>query len=162
MTNLTTRLDPTESKWINFWIEQNNKNADSFLLIMFLSSAPFLGVIILIIIVFGILCCISKLLGLYKDKKRAKNAQVLENLFEPNQLENKFKNDQKIPNQIQTCSVIKSNDKKDRKMFESKLDNFENIGFKNESINFKNKNLITDHKIKIVVENFDGRNEDSS
>lgn len=55
-----------------------------------------------------------------------------------------------------------SNDLKDKKIYEycRKID--ENIGFKDESINLKNKKLITDHNIKIVVENFDERIENNS
>lgn len=72
MSNLTIKVDPTEAKWIKFWIEQNNKQADSFLMIMLLSIAPFLGVIFFIMIVFAILCCILKLLSLYNEKKKKK------------------------------------------------------------------------------------------
>ncbi|RNA02097.1 hypothetical protein BpHYR1_019908 [Brachionus plicatilis] len=84
MTNFTTTpatLDPDASKWMQFWMEQNMRKDKSFVVIIFLSSAPFLCVIILILAVFAILSCVFKIRTKDKRRRIAKNVEMLENFL---------------------------------------------------------------------------------
>lgn len=80
MVNSTTS-DQEASKWMQFWMEQDLRKNKSFVVIMLLSSAPFLGVILSILVSFAVLSCIFKMRTKYKRRRVTKNVQVLENFL---------------------------------------------------------------------------------
>lgn len=130
------------SKSADLWQNRYNESQKSIIVYLILSSAPFLCVIILILIISGILSCIFTIRKKSRRRKAAKNLQMIENflvLYQDTRKDRKEKDKE----------YISSDDDEKRKKSRSHY-NLTGLGRKK---SFYNLQLPDENKVPIVLVN---------